>query len=301
MNVRHLRSEQLRGLRWRGYVRESTQEQTDKWSPIRQRRDLERAADELGLVGDPFFYERTGSGESDSTELLEALADAKRGEYDVLLVLHTSRFARNRAEAVRVKALARRWGPIIYFVEQRIISGARSSGLHEGIAEVIDEHANEERRYWIAGGNRERHKAGLWLGNVPIGYRKHMAPNPDRSVTWDGTLEPDPEWAPIVRIIFTEYADGATARAIGGDLEEALSEPAGAWHRTRIERILRNPVYTGQVVRYRLDDPNHYFPESDPHDGRQVVGACPAIVGPALWARVQLRLRRQAARRRRAA
>ena len=123
MNPRHLTTEQLRGLRWRGYVRESTQEQTEKWSPIRQRRDLERAAAELGLVGDPFFYERTGSGETDSLELVEALADARRGEYDVLLVLHTTRFARNRAEAVRVKAIAARYGPIIYFVEQRIISG----------------------------------------------------------------------------------------------------------------------------------------------------------------------------------
>ena len=81
MNVRHLRPENLRGLRWRGYVRESTAAQADKWSPERQRSDIARAADELGLVAaEPTFYERTGSGEAESVELALALADAKRGQ-----------------------------------------------------------------------------------------------------------------------------------------------------------------------------------------------------------------------------
>jgi pyruvate formate-lyase activating enzyme-like uncharacterized protein len=50
VNVRHLRPENLRNLRWRGYVRESTAAQADKWSAERQRSDIARAADELGLV-----------------------------------------------------------------------------------------------------------------------------------------------------------------------------------------------------------------------------------------------------------
>jgi len=50
VNVRYLRPENLRNLRWRGYVRESTAAQADKWSAERQRSDIARAADELGLV-----------------------------------------------------------------------------------------------------------------------------------------------------------------------------------------------------------------------------------------------------------
>ena len=106
MNTRHLQPSDLTGKRWRGLVRESSEAQADKWSPERQRDDLRRAGAELGMTGiEPLFYERVGSGETVGVEeLRQALADGRAGEYDVLVVLHTSRFARNRAEAVRMKA-----------------------------------------------------------------------------------------------------------------------------------------------------------------------------------------------------
>ena len=66
MNTRHLRPEDLRGLRFRGYLRESTQAQADRGTPLaRQRDDIQRAADELGMVAaPPTWYERVGSGEA---------------------------------------------------------------------------------------------------------------------------------------------------------------------------------------------------------------------------------------------
>lgn len=275
MNVRHLRPEHLRGLRWRGYVRESTAAQADKWSPERQRSDIERAAGELGLVpAEPSWYERTGTGEESSVELQRALDDARSGQYDVLVVLTTSRFARNRAEAVRMKALYRKAGVPIYFAAERIVSGSRASNLLEGVREVIDEEENEVRRMWIAGGQRERMLAGKWVGAIPYGYRRVMRDFPDGSRRWDGAIEPD-DRAPIVRRIFGQAAEGLGPTTIAADLvAEGIPGPDSPWTRQSVARLLANPVYQGDLIRYRAARPNvHYYPEADPHDGKRTVDA----------------------------
>jgi DNA invertase Pin-like site-specific DNA recombinase len=291
MNVRHLRPENLKGLRFRGYVRESTAAQADGWSPERQRSDILRAADELGLVAvEPTFYERTGSGEAESAELVAALADARRGQYDVLLVLTTSRFARNRAEAVRVKTLFRKAGIPIYFVHERIVSGSRDSGLNEGIREVLDENENETRRMWIAGGQRERMLSGRWLGQIPVGYRRVVIDFPDGTRRWDGGLEPDPERAPVVRRIFAAFESGTSPLDIAYALNaEGVRGPQGPWTRATLAKILRNPVYKGDLARYRHTRPTlHYYPEDDATDGRRTIeGVFEAIIPEAEWAQVQ--------------
>jgi DNA invertase Pin-like site-specific DNA recombinase len=286
MNTRHLRPEDLRGKRWRGLIRESTEHQAEQWSPDRQRADLVRAAEELGLVGMDEWYVRVGSGEAEAVPELElALADGLRGEFDVLLVIHTSRFARNRAEAVRMKAQFAKAGLVIYFVAQRIVSGAFASGLAEGINEVIDEHANEERRFWIAGGLRERQLAGLWVGRIPYGYRKVMVDQPDGGRTWGGALEVDPVTGALVAEMVGMSATGTPGRKIALQMNgRGLPSPAGGlWSQRTVQQILTNPVYKGAHIRYGRKTPRHYYPEDDAHDGRREIGTLPAIVTEGLW------------------
>jgi DNA invertase Pin-like site-specific DNA recombinase len=236
------------------------------------------------MVGEPFFYERTGTGEATADELDAALADA--GQYDVLVVLTTSRFARNRAEAIRRKAQFAKAGIPIWFVHDRILSGSRSSRLLEGVREVIDEEENETRRFWIAGGQRERQLAGHWLGTIPYGYRRRMTDLPDGSRRWDGGLEPDETEAAVVRRIFAAVVSGEPMRSIAVrlDADGLRNRAGGPWLRGTVNDMARNPVYAGQLVRYRDRRPSHYYPEDDPHDGRQTIeGAIPPLVDGPLW------------------
>jgi site-specific DNA recombinase len=293
LNLRHLRPDDLVGLRWRGLVRESSEEQAERWSPERQRSDLRRAAADLGLVpaGEPLFYERVGSGEAEGVpELARALADGQAGQFDVLVVLHTSRFARNRAEAVTMKRAFRKAGIVIYFAAQRLISGTYAGGLSEGISEVIDEHENETRRMWVAGGMRERQLAGRWVGRIPFGYRKRLVDFPDGTRGWDGGLEIDPVAAPVVRRIFDDLAAGVAAGriAIGLNAMGSRTYTGRPWTPKSIREIARNAVYRGALIRYQRERTPHYYPATDPHDGRREVGRpFPALVDPRVWEAAQ--------------
>lgn len=291
IQTRHLQPSDLRGRRWRGLVRESTEAQAERWSPDRQREDLRRAADELGLIpAYPEFYERVGSGEeTGAPEVAQALEDGKAGQYDVLLVLHTSRFGRNRAETVRNKGLFREAGIVIYFTAQRLISGSYAGALTEGINEVIDEHENEQRRFWIAGGIRQRQLSGRWIGAIPFGYRKALVDFTDGSRGWDGGLEPDPDTAPVVREIFDAIAAGSSFRQLAVSLNaRGLRTGRGLpWTSRSVGVILSNPIYAGRALRYRRHHAAHYYAE-DGEDGRVDLGAVfPAIVDPVLWDQVQ--------------
>jgi site-specific DNA recombinase len=274
-SLRHLRVEDLVGRRWRGYVRESSQAQAEMWSPERQRNDLRRAASELGLIEVvPAFYERTGTGEESAEELDQALADGQARQYDVLLVLTTSRFARNREEAVRRKGQFAKAGIPIYFVQDRILSGARSSSLLEGVREVIDQEENDQRRYFIAGGMRERQLSGRWIGRIPYGYRRRLADFPDGTRGWDGGLEIEPTEAEGVRWAFDAWLAGApySAIAVGLNARGLRTRMGEPWAIRTVKVMLRNPVYVGKLVRYRRHHPDHYFPEADEHDGNREIG-----------------------------
>ena len=222
------------------------------------------------MIGDGHWYERIGSGESEhSPELAQALADARQGCYDVLVVYATSRFARNVGESRRLKAEFGRAGVVIYFVAERMISGTYASALSEGLHEVLDEYANEERRLWIAGGQRQRQLAGKWLGAIPLGYRKVMVDQPDGSRAWNGDLEADPETAPEVRAMFERRRQG-----------DSLASIAARFGRPRatVAQILANPVYGGALVRYRRARAQHYY-DATGADGRaEVSQAVPALL-----------------------
>jgi DNA invertase Pin-like site-specific DNA recombinase len=299
VKTRHLTTSDLRGLRWRGYLRESSQGQADKGTPLdRQRSEIERAAVELGLVpSDPVWYQRVGSGEAErAPELQAALADVARKQYDVLVVFHSSRLARDRVEAGLVKREFTKAGGIIYFVSQRLISGTYTGALAEGMGEVIDSYENETRRMWVAGGLRERQIAGRWVGTVPYGYRWVMADRPDGSRGWDGALEPDPDVAAVVREIFDLAARGEGTGTIASIITAAGHRTSVGlpFRKASVHSILTNPVYAGRLVRYRRRTALHYYDHGS-DDGHADLGLrLPAIVSGTLFDQVhRLRSKRR--------
>lgn len=72
----------------RGYIRESTKSQGERFGPDAQRQAIRRAARDLGITLDesPWHVDLiTGTGRVVRDELRSAMRDAKAGEYGVLI------------------------------------------------------------------------------------------------------------------------------------------------------------------------------------------------------------------------
>lgn len=118
---------------------------------------------------------------------------------------------------------------------------------------------------------------GKYQGGRPP-YRYTLAdagPHPNPAKALDGkrlrTLEPNPEYAPIVQRIYAEFLGGAGIKAIAsaltgdGILSPSASDPErnrhrsssrGTWGQSAVRTILKNPRYTGFQVwaRQRKDE-----------------------------------------------
>lgn len=87
------------------------------------------------------------------------MADAAAGAFDVVLVFHTSRFARNQVEARRYKQLLReRLGIRVMSVTQPIGEDPSdpSTFLAESIHEMFDEYYSVSLSFWIRSGLKEK-------------------------------------------------------------------------------------------------------------------------------------------------
>jgi hypothetical protein len=98
-----------RKLRAVAYVRESTEEQGQGFSPDAQREGIRRFAPEnnLELIGEYCDFHSGWRKSEARPEFQRLMADAAAGKFDVVLVYHTSRLARNQVEARRYKQLLR--------------------------------------------------------------------------------------------------------------------------------------------------------------------------------------------------
>ena len=172
----------LKGLRAEGYVRDSTLDQKDGYGLDLQRKALNAFAIAWGLnLGNAYYTDFiTGTSTLKRSGLKQALSDAQNSTFDVLLVYHTSRFARNRADTIRCKMELKKLGIIVIFVSQGIISGNDNDFLNEGINEVLDEQFSQNLSRFVTDGLKIKHEQGIANGVPPLGYKSEKLDNGKR-------------------------------------------------------------------------------------------------------------------------
>lgn len=232
-----------------GYVRESTEEQGQNWAPHVQRKAIEAYAreQELELVRlyQDFVSGRAADKRPDFQRLLREAAERR---FEVVLVYHSSRFARNVYEARRYKEhLRQRLGIDVVFVTQRFgEQDDPSAFLMEGLNEVLDEHYSRNLGFLISGGLQEKKSQGYLLGTLPFGYRR--PPDDTRRAV------PDPGEARVVQLAFERYAAGTasyTALADWLNAEGFRGRRGGPFTKWTVEELLRNVTYAGYVGGHR--------------------------------------------------
>ena len=234
--------DEVRGLRAARWIRESTGGQFDRYGPGSQREQQDRFIERHGLVDTGLLWQVAESGKTvwRSRPMAAMLAAAQAGEFDLLLAGYSDRWQRNLRRTLELlEDHLHPAGVALVMCDRKILS----SDPHDWDELVAESTASERysRRLSerISDGYREKWESQRdQAGSAGLGFRRSSEP-PHR-------LEIDPDQIGRAVALFERYALGTVSIARLG--EETGLEPE------RIQKILRNPIYSGWLRRHRGTD-----------------------------------------------
>ena len=258
------------------YIRESTEEQGRGYSPDGQRQAIGRYAEDHGLdLVDEYLDFETGRVVDKRPGFQRLIEDAMARRFEVVLVFHTSRFARNTIEAKRYKKLLRsELGIEVISVTQPIGTDVDDPAafLAESVHEIFDEYYSVSLSFWTKMGLREKARQGLLTGSLPWGYVKGP----------DGVAVPDQARAPILQQLFELYAHG-----------QHSNRTLAVWLNERGHRTTRGALFCADTVRDMLGNAAYCGYVSGHRDKTKAIrGQHAPLIDEELFDRVQ-DLRRQ--------
>ncbi len=220
-----------------------------------QRISCTRKAEQLGLtiVGEYLEPGRSATEMTKRIAFQQMLERIRRDrDVDYVIVYKLSRFARNRIDdAVVMADLQKRGVTLVSATEQ--IDATPVGQLMHGILAAFNEYRSREDGADIAYKMGQKAKNGGTIGRAPIGYQNSIDRIEGREVR---TATIDPERAPFVKLAFEMYATGQHSfQDIADELTDrglttrpTARRPAGPISDTKIQRMLRDRYYIGEIT-----------------------------------------------------
>ena len=233
------------------YARVSSEKQAEKDLSIpAQLKALRKYALERGLeIAADYVDEAESARTANRPAFKEMIAAAKKKEkpFDAILVWKLSRFARNREDSIIYKSLLRKRGISVISINEQV-DESPAGHLLEGIIEVIDEFYSMNLSQDTIRGMKENASRGFYNGgSTPFGYKRVKV---KVGMSEKTKLVPQESELPIIQRIFRMAVEGKGGKAITKTLNsDGLRTRAGKhFSTTAINHILRNEVYTGNLV-----------------------------------------------------
>jgi DNA invertase Pin-like site-specific DNA recombinase len=225
------------------YARVSTREQAQEGYSIESQLALLRSyALREGLDVRQEFAEAESAKVAGRTAFRRMLERIRKEKIAAILVEKTDRLYRNISDWVRIDEL----GVEIHLVKEGEIlgEGSRSHqkfmhGIKVLMAKNYSENLSEEAKK----GMLEKARQGIWPTKAPLGYLN--VSHGSRRI-----IEPDPDRAGIVTVLFESYASGSYSLASVAEFVHTLglrTRQGKRVTRSEIHGILRNPVYCGTI------------------------------------------------------
>ena len=197
------------------------------------------------------IYEEVISGESlcARPQMLELLADVERGRYEAVLCMDIDRLGRGAMsdQGVILETLKS--------ANTKIITPRKIYDLNNEMDETYSEFETFLARQELKTIKRRMQRGiqktiqeGGYIANAPYGYTKAI-------VSKRPTLAVNEEEARFVRMMFNLYINQGMGCGQIAELANSMgAKPhrAGKFGRTSVMAILRNPVYTGEIVWNRM-------------------------------------------------
>lgn len=181
----------------------------------------------------------------------DMIARCKGRDVDIILVHKLDRFSRNLKESVVFKSMLRRHNAQVRSVTENYNSETPHGFLMEGIVEVFNQYFSMNLANEVRKGLRENAERGFWNGSTPpYGYAIEYIEAPGTRRRRKLALGP-PEQVAVVRTIYElslEHGHGAPAISKFLNEQGIPSAKGGGWCIGSVYNVLRNPVYSGDLV-----------------------------------------------------
>jgi site-specific DNA recombinase len=271
-------------LPWAIYIRVSTKDQGEKYSPASQRATLLRLAEEIGVsVPENFILldKQTGKNE-DRADFQRLMKLAIGKQIGGALVLELSRVARNVVDAIEFRKMLKREGAALAFALQQFDDTPQGRMMYNNFA-TYAEYEGELILQRTCKGRLQKAKEGKIQDPHTFGYLYHPEVRLTGGKIQDSYIEPHPTEAQWVVWMFEDYAKNGSAYGLQKRLNEAgiLTKRGNPWAIPTVLKLLRNPIYTGDyVTTVKGED---FKPE-------EVKIETPKLIDRALWNKVQVKL-----------
>ncbi|MGF6356707.1 site-specific DNA recombinase [Paenibacillus sp. 4624] len=237
----------------RGYVRVSTQKDSQRDSPENQESFIRENARREGIELDYIYEDRdTGTNIIAREDVQRMIADAKNGEIRSIWFASLSRFSRDTLDALSLKRILVNALKIrVVSLEDGYDSAQKDDELLFGIKAVVNQNTSGDISTASRRGIRESalEKGNIIASKPAFGYRKI-------TIEKRKTYEIVTHQAEIVVLIYDLYCDEgmgdkAIVKYLNGDnpAEKVYESYTGKlWSLSTVQSILQNPTYTGYNV-----------------------------------------------------
>lgn len=258
---------------------------------------VERNISEAGRrIPESNRYREVVSGETIESRprVQELLRRAESPRVKAVLIVEPQRLSRGDLEDIgRLVKLLRYSNTIVITLQYTYdLRDERDRDMFERELKRGNEFLEYQKRI-MGNGRLLSVQNGNFIGQkAPYGYKKVVIKEGKRKCH---TLEPDPETAPIVKMIFELYASGTNSNQIATTLRNMGIKTAegGPWNVDGVKRMLTNDHYIGMVHWNKrktvkiVEDGEVLSTRPRSHDFLVYPGKHPAIIDQELWEAVQ--------------
>ena len=220
------------------------------------------------------------------------IQDALNGKIDLIVTKSVSRFARNTVDTLSTIRKLKEKGVEVYFEKENIYT---MNGSGELLITIMSSLAQEESRS-LSENVKWGQRKSFSDGKVHLPYSRFLGYRKGK----DGKPEIVPEEAEIVRMIYSQFMQGASIRGIADNLmKQGIKTPGGKerWLHTTIVSILENEKYKGDALLQKGYVENFLTHKTVKNNGEvpqyYVEGSHQAIISPEEWDLVQLEFKRR--------
>jgi site-specific DNA recombinase len=226
------------------YTRRSTDEENQPFTVEAQESRLDCfVASQDGWLIVARYSDDVSGAKIDRRGLGLALAAARAGEFDVLLVHRVDRFSRRIRDLVMLLDELDTIGVVFRSATEPFDTATPVGRMLVHMLGVFAEFERDVIIDRVVSGMEKKASKGQWtLGTPPYGYAVDPA---------TGHLRPVPEESTVVKVIFDLYTvRGMGTRAVANELTQRGYRPRSGrrWSFKTVTDTLRNPAYIGTVA-----------------------------------------------------